>query len=384
MLKRAVRTIGLILVIFLLGGGIAMFSFGGKVNVNTDKSVPGVSTEICDVLYYGGLAASSHNTQCWQVAVDEANRELLINVDRDRQLLFADAEGRELYISLGCYVENLLQAFEAYGYSTAINYLPDEDKQNIVVHIRYTKNNGDAVNQEIIETIKRRHADKSEFNSKAIDSEVVKALLEDEHMTSISSSARVMYFANKSDGNEMQKYADSIKSISLAAMNRQCQEDAYRQELSSWLRFSNKEVDEKQDGISAEMMGMSGIIKAIYYLGFNHEKAMGDSFANQGIALAEKQLDNCSGFFVVTSEDNPAGWINAGRRTQHLWYHCTEYFIAMQPFSAALELQDTRQSLQQQIETGRPLQMILRAGYVDNYGENQKVRRDLKEYVKAK
>ena len=384
MLKRAVRTIGLILVIFLLGGGIAMFSFGGKVNVNTDKSVPGVSTEICDVLYYGGLAASSHNTQCWQVAVDEANRELLINVDRDRQLLFADAEGRELYISLGCYVENLLQAFEAYGYSTAINYLPDEDKQNIVVHIRYTKNNGDAVNQEIIETIKRRHADKSEFNSKAIDSEVVKALLEDEHMTSISSSARVMYFANKSDGNEMQKYADSIKSISLAAMNRQCQEDAYRQELSSWLRFSNKEVEEKQDGISAEKMGMSGIIKAIYYLGFNHEKAMGDSFANQGIALAEKQLDNCSGFFVVTSEDNPAGWINAGRRTQHLWYHCTEYFIAMQPFSAALELQDTRQSLQQQIETGRPLQMILRAGYVDNYGENQKVRRDLKEYVKAK
>ena len=384
MLKRAVRTIGLILVIFLLGGGIAMFSFGGKVNVNTDKSVPGVSTEICDVLYYGGLAASSHNTQCWQVAVDEANRELLINVDRDRQLLFADAEGRELYISLGCYVENLLQAFEAYGYSTAINYLPDEDKQNIVVHIRYTKNNGDAVNQEIIETIKRRHADKSEFNSKAIDSEVVKALLEDEHMTSISSSARVMYFANKSDGNEMQKYADSIKSISLAAMNRQCQEDAYRQELSSWLRFSNKEVEEKQDGISAEMMGMSGIIKAIYYLGFNHEKAMGDSFANQGIALAEKQLDNCSGFFVVTSEDNPAGWINAGRRTQHLWYHCTEYFIAMQPFSAARELQDTRQSLQQQIETGRPLQMILRAGYVDNYGENQKVRRDLKEYVKAK
>lgn len=384
MLKRAVRTIGLILVIFLLGGGIAMFSFGGKVNVNTDKSVPGVSTEICDVLYYGGLAASSHNTQCWQVAVDEANRELLINVDRDRQLLFADAEGRELYISLGCYVENLLQAFEAYGYSTAINYLPDEDKQNIVVHIRYTKNNGDAVNQEIIETIKRRHADKSEFNSKAIDSEVVKALLEYEHMTSISSSARVMYFANKSDGNEMQKYADSIKSISLAAMNRQCQEDAYRQELSSWLRFSNKEVEEKQDGISAEMMGMSGIIKAIYYLGFNHEKAMGDSFANQGIALAEKQLDNCSGFFVVTSEDNPAGWINAGRRTQHLWYHCTEYFIAMQPFSAALELQDTRQSLQQQIETGRPLQMILRAGYVDNYGENQKVRRDLKEYVKAK
>ena len=264
MLKRAVRTIGLILVIFLLGGGIAMFSFGGKVNVNTDKSVPGVSTEICDVLYYGGLAASSHNTQCWQVAVDEANRELLINVDRDRQLLFADAEGRELYISLGCYVENLLQAFEAYGYSTAINYLPDEDKQNIVVHIRYTKNNGDAVNQEIIETIKRRHADKSEFNSKAIDSEVVKALLEDEHMTSISSSARVMYFANKSDGNEMQKYADSIKSISLAAMNRQCQEDAYRQELSSWLRFSNKEVEEKQDGISAEMMGMSVIIKAIY------------------------------------------------------------------------------------------------------------------------
>ena len=115
MLKRAVRTIGLILVIFLLGGGIAMFSFGGKVNVNTDKSVPGVSTEICDVLYHGGLAASSHNTQCWQVAVDEANRELLINVDRDRQLLFADAEGRELYISLGCYVENLLQAFEAYG-----------------------------------------------------------------------------------------------------------------------------------------------------------------------------------------------------------------------------------------------------------------------------
>lgn len=58
------------------------------------------------LLQYTILAPSSHNTQHWKFSVSED--EIHVFVDRTRWLKVADRDQRELQISVGCALENLL------------------------------------------------------------------------------------------------------------------------------------------------------------------------------------------------------------------------------------------------------------------------------------
>jgi nitroreductase len=69
---------------------------------------------------YAILAPSSHNSQPWTFAVSED--EIRIFVDRDRWLPMADPDQRELYVSIGCALENLLIAAERFGRTTRVWY----------------------------------------------------------------------------------------------------------------------------------------------------------------------------------------------------------------------------------------------------------------------
>ena len=79
------------------------------------------------------LAPSSHNTQPWKFAT--RNYKLLILADPSRWLQAADREGRELYISIGCALENLMIAAAHFGYGCEIEYFPSDDHRDAVAKI---------------------------------------------------------------------------------------------------------------------------------------------------------------------------------------------------------------------------------------------------------
>ena len=64
-----------------------------------------------------------------------------------------------------------------------------------------------------------------------------------------------------------------------------------------------------------------------------------------------------------------------------LMLYLTGKDIAIQPLSAPLEDPLYRSLLADKLHTQDSLQMILRIGYVDDYGKNNKLRRDLKDYL---
>jgi hypothetical protein len=76
------------------------------------------------LLQYAILAPSSYNAQPWRFSVNGS--EVLLFADETRQLTVADADQRELYISLGSALENLLLAAEHFGYSCRVTYLSGE------------------------------------------------------------------------------------------------------------------------------------------------------------------------------------------------------------------------------------------------------------------
>lgn len=61
-----------------------------------------------ELVWYATLAANGHNTQPWKFAVQE--NQIEIHPDYSRRLPVVDPGDRELWISLGCALENLRSA----------------------------------------------------------------------------------------------------------------------------------------------------------------------------------------------------------------------------------------------------------------------------------
>lgn len=355
----------IILIIFII---LILFFFtiliiGHKVNVKTEKKLDGVSDELCDVLYYASLAPNSHNAQMWKISINPIKHKVIVKLDKNRELLEVDRDNREAYISIGAYTENFLTALKAYGYSYDYNITEDNNK---LVTITYDKNLDNILNDTLLNNISKRHTDKSAFNSIPIDNSSVNILTKLEN---------IYYFNNNS--NEF----DYIKTNMLEATKQQSYNPSKATELSNWLRLSNSETIANKDGLSAEQLGLTGIKKALYYLTTTHESAKGNTFANQSISTAKNQLDNCSGFLVITGSNNTKELIETGIVLEKVWLNAVDLGISIQPMSQILEEDPYKAEISKKLNLDNNVQMILRIGYVDSYGKNSNIRRDLSEYV---
>lgn len=172
MRRKAIKVLLIAIAIIILGGAITLYLIGKPAKVNTDKKLNGVSDELCSVLYYASLAANSHNIQSWTVKLDVREQRIMISIDAERTLEIVDPEYREIYISLGCYIEALAFAFDAYGYNTMVEYADFSDAHNEIVTVSYCRRENAEINSRQLETIKRRHTDKRSYNTDRINPEV--------------------------------------------------------------------------------------------------------------------------------------------------------------------------------------------------------------------
>ncbi|MDE6550464.1 MAG: hypothetical protein K2M44_03090 [Clostridia bacterium] len=340
---------------------IAAAIVGRELKVNPSRKLDGVDQEVQDALWYSSIAANSHNTQMWRVELYPDLSRLLITVDGSRTLSVVDPKRREAYISLGCYIETMSAAFDAYGYDTHVQC------GDLSVQVSYSRRDNATVDNSRLALIDKRHTDKSGYHSDRIKQDAVSRLL--------NKYAALSIYQSDSDSFTYLKQA-SMDAVALQSADR-----AYREELAQWMRFSDKEALDKLDGITADMIGLKGVVKAFYYWTTTRESAKGDKFARQGIATAKSQLDNCGAFAVITGGNTFEELIDVGRITQAFWFDCADNDIAVQPFSAALETEPFSLSIDNDLGLDAPIQMILRLGYVDSYGVNSGLRRSLSDYI---
>jgi nitroreductase len=85
------------------------------------------------LLRYAILAPSNRNTQPWQFAV--GRDQITIHADASRWQRISDFHKRELYISLGCALENLLVALEHFGIGYVVTRSPGASDESIAAQI---------------------------------------------------------------------------------------------------------------------------------------------------------------------------------------------------------------------------------------------------------
>src|SRR5260221_413928 len=102
---------------------------------------------------FGILAPSTHNTQPWKFKVQK--NSLFIYPDLSKKLPFGDRTDKNLYISLGCCLENISKTSLYFGFDPNIEDLRNEEGKSYV-KITFTKKREEGNNEKILEIIKNR------------------------------------------------------------------------------------------------------------------------------------------------------------------------------------------------------------------------------------
>ena len=336
-------------------------------NTNLDFTI---SDDLKEILYYASLAPNGHNTQMWKVGISQDQKVLQIYIDSSRLLPVVDPDGRESLISIGAFIENMRQALIAYGYEFSISISESANIHDnpLIAEVFIGSKKAQELNTHILNNIERRNTDKNKYQKRLLDSNSVSNI--------IDYTLENVYILKK---NSIE--FEFIKEMTLLANKIQSDSAVAREELAIWLRFSDKEAIEKADGLPAEQIGLKGIVKRLYYLTTNREKATKESFGRASYRAAEKHLNNCVAFIIITGDNTVKGYIEAGMKMESTWLKAVEENISIHPMSQALEEQEVYKQIKIEFSNYENIQMIMRAGYVKNYGENNKIRRPLHKFV---
>jgi nitroreductase len=304
------------------------------------------------LLRYAILAPSSHNTQPWRFAVGED--EIRVYADESRWLRVADADQRELHVSIGCALENLLVAAEYFGYGHRVAYLPQGEDDDVVALVTFEQEEHDSSFRppELFEAIPERRTNHNVYDGREIperDVERLEACCVEEnillHTTDESSIKRAV--------DEMIVRADAM----------QFADPAWREELGHWMG----------QGVFGTPWLMSKVSQlAVTYLNMGKGTAKKDS----ELLMSAPVLG-----VISSSTDDRRAQVQAGQVFERVALMATALGIQVHPMSQILEIPEFKVDVAELIPVPDVIpQHTFRLGYAEPE-EGHTPRRPLAEVI---
>ncbi len=329
------------------------------------EPVPGVDPALARLLALAALAPSSHNVQPWRVRVTGA-RHLSVAIDPARRLPAVDPDGREMILSVGCFVENLSQAAAAEGLALEVTCdatLPDAPE---LARLRLVPGPGVAGGPE---RVLRRRTLRTGHRPDPLAAGDLAALL------AVAGPGTAFFPRASPEGRR-------LAEATVEGMRQQTWRDAAQRELSSWIRFRDEEARRRADGLTVASMEAKGLAGFVMGRFFDAGSVMGKSFREKGIEQCARQSVEGAGFLVLSSEGATVpALLESGRRFARMALSVRERAIAAHPMSQALEEAPWRDTLAGELGLPGPVQFVVRVGYVDHYPEPVSPRRPLTAFV---
>jgi len=200
--------------------------------------------QMVEFVRYATLAPSGHNTQPWKFSLK--GDCIRIFPDFTRRLPVVDPDNRELYISLGCALENLLIAAKYCGYDPEVEYFPASEPNECLL-ITFKRANA-AEKNNLFQAIPTRHTNRREYNKEQIPA----ADLNKIGSVPIENGVTSLVLTEPGD---IEQIIDLVREGNRIQMN----DDAFMNEIISWIRFSDSEEELYLDGLTSRAMGRSSV-----------------------------------------------------------------------------------------------------------------------------
>ncbi len=306
-------------------------------------------------------APSGHNTQPWKFENIETG--IIIHPDFRRALPVVDSDNYELYISLGCALENLLIAATQKDYMCKVRY-PENATNSIIIDI--TKDDVSNVKFDILfNEIAKRQVTKCKYNDKPLSDDVLKQLGSCFNFEGVS-----LHILNS------KKNFEKIIPLIIEANNLQFENKDFLNELVYWIRFSKNEAEKMKDGIWSATMGMPGLGRFIgslvmknFITAKSEEKRLIDLLEHtQGLAI------------FISDTNNAEDWVKTGQAFQRFGLTATCLGVSHAHLNMPCEEITVRQKLTKDlgIENKHPL-LLIRYGYAEEMPYSY--RRSLKDVI---
>ena len=317
----------------------------GEIRQQKEPGGAGLSETAALLVNYAILAANSHNSQPWKFTMD--NNLLFITPDYSRSLPVVDPQHRELWISLGCALENLLISAQTFGFQTKIE-LPLSAEESIRISLEKDPGLG---KHSLFSAIPIRQSNRSVYNGEKISSEKFSGL----------------EMVNGEIGNHSQIFCEAepvriLTDLTEAGDMAQFADQNFLDELLGWIRFNKNEAAASRDGLYSIC---SGSPNAPRWLG---KMYLSSSRANSNAEENRKKMESSSGLILISSDDDsiPA-WINSGRFYQRLTLQMTQSGIQSALMNQAIEIPHLRTRLAESIVSKYPFpQLLIRFGYAES------------------
>lgn len=322
------------------------------------------------ILKYASLAPSSHNCQPWSVYLI-SDTELRIQADPARRLPEVDPTNRETLLSIGAFWENLEQAADSLGFDTQTEVTATKTTDTDILEVKLIKRAQEPQPSTVspaLKAMEKRVTNRGKYEQSPLAPSHLDQCLQllPHHLT---------YFPRESEEGRW------ISAGLPEAMRQQAFHDGKQAELAQWMRFSRAEIA-KNDGLTAEMLGLQGLVKFIWYTFMTPKNAMSRTFRKGAVKSMKERVTHCSGFFVITGDDSSVPSIlQAGRDFQGLALKCTQLSIAVHPVSQLIQEPPFNQQLETQLGLSKPVQWMLCAGYPKIHPQPA-IRRPVKDFIR--
>ena len=292
-------------------------------------------------------APSVHNTQPWWFRA--GGHEISLYADATRQLMVADPGGREMTISCGAALFTARLALRSLGYIPETRVLPDPDQPLLIARVSWQRRaDPTEYERQLFRWVLQRRTHRGGFGPLPLAPEL---------LTALQGGA-------ERDGAMLRIITGEGSRAALAGVVETAEramrlDDAYVQELAKWV---SPPGSTRADGVPAIAYPALPEHTDPYFPG--RDFAHGHGWGLPGFSFGMAARSAGAVCLLMTVEDRPADWVNAGQALQRMLLTSATCGVAAALHSQPLELPWLREYIRSHWGNGIYPQLLLRLGTV--------------------
>lgn len=330
------------------------------------QSFGSLNHRVWNVLYHASLAPSGHNSQPWFVEIINET-EWIIGSDERRWLPRVDPANREVMLSLGAFIENLVQAAAATGFHAEVEVIARDRFDARIARVNLIRTV--PVDIPLDRLAKRR----------TVKSHLLPGKLKTADVTAFSKvvPGHLHYFPRGGS------HSDHMAAEAVANFEHQFKNEAVVQETADWTRLSDKDAGKFRDGLTPDGMEITGMAGWMVRNFMGRQDVMGKTFRLKGIEKTKQQAGEGAGWLVITSDGTSVkALLECGRQFQRMALLAREKMIGIHPMTQTLEEKPGQDNIRENHGPGTLPQFMLRVGYLNEYPDPVSLRRPVDWFIK--